>query len=168
MSETRVSVVVTGTAWMGRGIGSIESALERLCREAKQEIAVTVYTISGGADLLLDWLEAALARGVQVRLVINRLNNQPPEVIVRLRQLAGVYPHLHLYDFTTEEHADLHAKAVVVDRSLALIGSANLSRRGLLANHELALLVEGPPAAEVARAIDFLSASGHTMRVQGQ
>ena len=43
MSDTRVSVVVTGTVWMGSGIGSIESALERLFREAE----VTTYPRQG-------------------------------------------------------------------------------------------------------------------------
>lgn len=165
MSETRVGVVVTGTAWMGGGIGSIESALERLFREAKQEIALTAYTISSGADLLFDWIEAALARGIEVRLVINRLNTQPSDVVVRLRRLASTYPHFHLYDFVPESEVDLHAKAVVVDRRIALVGSSNLSRRGLLANHELALLVEGLAAVDVARAIDFLCVSPHSIHV---
>lgn len=163
MSDTRISVVVTGTAWMGSGIGSIESALERLFREAEEEIALTAYTISSSADLLLDWLEVALTRGVQVRLVINRLNSQPPDVVARLRQLATTYPYFHLHDFTSESDADLHAKAIVVDRRLALIGSSNLSRRGLLLNHELAVLVEGPTAAEIASAVDRLFASRHTV-----
>jgi len=168
VSETRASVVVTGIAWMGSGIGSIESALERLFREAEQEIALTAYAISGGADLLFDWLEAALARGVQVRLVINRLSTQPPDVIARLHLLARTYPHFHLYSFASDGEADLHAKAVVVDRRLALVGSSNLSRRGLLANHELAVLVEGPVTADVARAIDLLCTSQHTVRIRGR
>jgi hypothetical protein len=36
-----------------------ESALERLFREAEQEIVLTACTISSGAGLLLEWLEAA-------------------------------------------------------------------------------------------------------------
>lgn len=173
MSETRVSVAVTGTAWMGSGIGSIESALERLFREAEQDIVLTAYTITSGADLLFDWLEAALTRGVQVRLIVNRLNSQPPEVVTRLNRLATTYPHFHLYDFVAEGDADtfaslstdLHAKAIVVDRRLALIGSSNLSRRGMLANYELAVLVEGPAVADIARAMDTLFASQHAVRI---
>ncbi len=156
MSEASVRVVVTGTIWMGGGIGSIESALERIFREARREIALTAYAISGGADLLLEWTEAALDRGVQVSMVVNRLNRQPSDVAGRLRQMVRGYPHFRLYDFTPDEGADLHAKTVVADRRLALIGSSNLSRRGLLTNHELAILVEGPAAADVATALDRL------------
>jgi len=66
----------------------------------------------------------------------------------------------------TQEQADLHAKVIVVDRKKALVGSANLSLRGLMNNHELGVVVEGPVAAEIARAIDMLMASPYTMPVQ--
>lgn len=165
MRDTGVSVVVTGTAWMGGGVGSIESALERLFRETEQEIALTAYAISSGADLLFDWLEAALSRGVQVRLVVNRLNTQPPEVVARLRRLARTYPYFHLYDFISEGEADLHAKVVVADRRMALVGSSNLSRRGLLTNHEIAVLVEGPDAATAASVLDRLFESAGAVRI---
>lgn len=165
MNETGVSVVVTGTVWMGGGIGSIESALERLFREAEQEIVLTAYTISSSTDRLFNWLETVLTRGVQVRMIINRLNTQPPEVVGRLHQLVSIYPHFHLYNFVSEGEGDLHAKAIVADRRLALVGSSNLSRRGLLTNHELAVLVYNVAAADVARALDLLCASQYAVRM---
>ncbi|GAB4537262.1 MAG: phospholipase D family protein [Anaerolineae bacterium] len=165
MSENRVSVAVTGIVWMGKGIGSIESALGRLFREAGQEIMLAAYTVSSGADLLFDWLEATLVRGVHISLIINRLDTQPPDVIARLHQLAAIYPHFHLYDFVPESETDLHAKTIVVDRRLALVGSSNLSRRGLLANHELAVLIEGGAAMDIAMAIDCLLADHRAKRV---
>lgn len=159
MSEARVSVVVTGTEWMGSGIGSIESALERLFREAKQEIILAVYAISDGAELLVHWLENALARGASIRFVTNQLPEKVPQVIYRLVALQRAYSHLYLYEFAGTDREDLHAKVVVVDRRMALVGSSNLSYRGMTTNLELALLVEGPAAADVARALDSLFAS---------
>lgn len=87
---------------MGACVGSIESALERLFREAKQEIVVAAYAISSGADPLFDWLEAALARGVRARLVINRLWSpfQFGYSWRRSRRMADAQrlavPHMHL------------------------------------------------------------------------
>ena len=124
MNENSIRVVVTGVSWMGGGVGSIESALEQIFREAEQEITITAYAISGGADLLLDWMEAALTRGVKIRLIVNRKDGQPPGVISRLRSLSGIYSHLHFYDFTVNEEADLHAKVIVADRG-GLLGSSN-------------------------------------------
>lgn len=165
MSENIVSVAVTGLAWMGGGTGSIESALVRLFREATQDILITAYTIGSSADLLFQMLETCLARGVEARLIINRLNSQSPEVITQLNRLNAIYPHFHLYDFDAGENGDLHAKIVVVDRSMALVGSSNLSQRGLVANHELAVLIEGPAAMEIARALDRLLSSRHIQEV---
>ena len=75
------------------------------------------------------------------------------------------YQHFQLYNFLGEAGSSLHAKAIVVDHRAALIGSSNMSRRGLLANHELALLVDGEPAATAGRAMDALIESPLVSRV---
>jgi cardiolipin synthase A/B len=159
-------VVVTGLAWMGTGIGSIETAMERIIREAEKEILITSYAISNATDLALTWFESALARGVLIRMVINKINTQPAEVVNRLFGLLREYPHFYLYSFDDDQDFDLHAKAIVVDRKVAMIGSSNLSRRGLITNHELALLIEGKTAEQAAFAVDKLIASRSIIKVE--
>jgi phosphatidylserine/phosphatidylglycerophosphate/cardiolipin synthase-like enzyme len=156
MSESQIHVVVTGLDWMGGGIGSIEAALERILREAQLEVVFTVYSISSRNDLLLKWLENTLSRGVVVKMLLNRPDSQPPGVIHLLQQLRRRYQHFSVLQFVGDDEVALHAKTVVVDRRLALVGSSNLSQRGMLSNYELGLLVEGPAAAEIALAIDRL------------
>jgi len=163
--KNQAQVVVTGLAWMGSGIGSIESAMERIFREAEHEVLITSYAISNATDLILDWFEAALARGVLIRLVINHLNEQPTDVVSRLESMYHRYNHLYLYSFEDNQEYDLHAKIIVADRKLALVGSSNLSRRGLLNNHELALLIEGNTAEQVASAVDRLLMNATTFPV---
>lgn len=165
MSEPEARVVVTGTAWMGGGIGSIESALEQLFREAQQEIALTAYSMSTRADLLFDWIESALARGIQISLVINHLDDHPFDVVSQLRRFVATFAHFHLYNFLATGEADLHAKVIVVDRRVALVGSSNLSRRGLVANHEMAVLIQGDAASRAARALDHLLKSRNVVRI---
>ena len=92
MVGTMERVVVTGTSWMGAGIGSIESAIDDLFRTATDEIILSVYTIGSGADRVFRWLEGALNRGVQVSLVINALGDQPADVVRRLRDIDGKIP----------------------------------------------------------------------------
>lgn len=152
-------VAVTGTSWMGSGIGSIESSLTYLFKKARDEISLTVYTIGSGADLVFNLLRIALDRGILVRLVINRLEKQPIDVRNRLLSLTSDYSHFHLYDFQDTSDAALHAKAVVVDHRIALIGSSNMSKRGLLANHELAVIVSGSAAVTAGKAMDCLFSS---------
>lgn len=155
MSE-QFSVVVTGLGWMGSGIGSIESAMERIFRSAEKEVLITSYSISNATDLLLSWFEDALTRGILIRLIINRYYEQPATVISRLESLNQAYPHFNLYNFQDGQNYDLHAKVIVADRKVGLIGSSNLSRRGLINNHELALFVEGKAAEQIAFAVDKL------------
>jgi len=163
----KTSVVVTGLAWMGAGVGSIESALERLFTSAKEEISLTVYALGTDPDRITTWLEGALSRGVSVRMILNRSGEQPAAAIGSLRRLAASYPHFSLFRFSGPESSELHAKVIVADRRLALVGSSNLSWHGMVANHELALLVEGENAAAVASALDRLFHSGFCERLQG-
>jgi len=70
-----------------------------------------------------------------------------------------------VYDFRSDQSTEgLHAKAVVVDRRVALIGSANLSFRGMVGAHEMAVILRGPSAALVAGSIDRLILSGLVRR----
>jgi cardiolipin synthase len=159
-------VVVTGTAWMGSGIGAIESALRELFDEAVDEIALTAYSISTSRDRIFELLAGALARGVKVTLIVNRAASQPKAVMHALRRLATQFPHLRVHDYrSTDPRADLHAKVVVVDRKVAIVGSSNLSHRGWISNHELAIIVRGASARDVAKAIDRLSRDRNCMEI---
>ena len=156
MKEADVKVVVTGIDWMGGGVGSIETAMRQLFQDAKQEILLTVYTITSGADMLFEWLEIALNRGVEIKMVVNRLDDLAPGVVYKLHQFKQSYPHFYLYNFKSDDYVDLHAKLIVVDRQKAIVGSSNMSRRGLLTNYELALTVEGHVATQIASVVDRL------------
>jgi cardiolipin synthase len=141
---------------MGSGIGSIESAIEDLLENAQHEILLTAYSI-GKADRIFDLLESALARGVRVRIVVNRFSEQYDSIQHILERLQKKYPHFHLYPFQPDgERGDLHAKVLVVDRKRALVGSSNLSYNGMILNHELAVLIEGQDASAIGMTIDKL------------
>jgi phosphatidylserine/phosphatidylglycerophosphate/cardiolipin synthase-like enzyme len=161
----KVRVVVTGISWMGSGIGSIESAIDSLFSNAKQDVLISAYSIGNGTDLVFDWIKSVLNRGILVRMIVNQLEGQPAVVVNQLVQLTRTYPHFDLYEFIPNEESDLHAKVIVVDHKQALVGSSNLSRNGIIANHEMALLVEGPVASQVASALDKLCGSQFVRRV---
>jgi cardiolipin synthase len=156
---SKIRVVVSGLGWMGSGTGSIESAIETLLSEARREILLTAYSI-GNADHIFELLESALARGVRVRMVVNRLSEQHESIQRRLERLRQRYPYFDLWSFEPhEERGDLHAKVLVVDRQHALVGSSNLSYNGMVLNHELAVLIEGKEASDIAAALDTLKLS---------
>lgn len=149
-------IVVSGLTWMGGGVGSIESAIEEILSKTKREILMTAYSI-GKAERVFHLLHMALARGVVVHIVINRFEKQHGSVRRRLENLQKTFPHLYLYSFQPDnERGDLHAKILISDRTVAIIGSSNLSYSGMVVNHELAVLITGEKVEDVVRCVETL------------
>jgi phosphatidylserine/phosphatidylglycerophosphate/cardiolipin synthase-like enzyme len=154
-----ITVAVTGTAWMGSGVGSVQSAIEDLLAQAENEIQLAIYELTKGAEGFLDKLNSCLARGIRTTIVINRYRSKPAFVKQKLERMRNQYPHLSLLSFEPEPtFEDLHAKIIVIDRRKALVGSANLTWKGLVGNHELAVVFEGNAAGTVANLLDKLCA----------
>lgn len=153
MSTNDVQVVVSGLSWMGSGLRSIESALHNHFTSAQDEILIASYAISNMASGFFKDLKAAIERGIRVRMIINRFEAQPTIVKQKLLTLSKQYPHLlFIYSFSPKSDLeDLHAKLIITDRQRALIGSANLSLRGLFQNHEMGVSIEGIEAARAAK-----------------
>jgi cardiolipin synthase len=154
----RVRVAVTGTGWVGGGVGSVEETMLSVLKQAKQEILGTAYTITPGSSRIIDQIEHAAATGVRTKLVIDHLEDQDAAMRDRLRSLAREFStSFHLYDFGgVGGTGHLHAKTLVVDRRLAVVGSANMTFHGMMTAHELAIVVEGPAAEQIAGRIDLL------------
>jgi cardiolipin synthase len=156
--DNLVKVVVTGSAWMGKGTCSFESAIEDMLNETKNQIQITAYNISEAGISFLNLLERCLARGIKVILIVNKFTEQPLKVKKKLRSLSKFYPHFVSISFDPKENGrDLHAKVIVADRSIAFVRSPNLSWHGLVANHELGVIICGKAANNIAGLLDKLS-----------
>jgi len=111
------------------------------CFSAQSRIlAVTPYFVPD-ATLLMAMTFAA-RRGIAVDLLLPRKSNH---------RLADIARHAALRDLTAAGArvwlvpAMIHAKAVLIDSDLALIGSANLDERSLFLNYELMVAFYEPP-----------------------
>lgn len=160
-TSDRVSVVTTGLGWLGGGAGAIERTLIQLIETAQRELVLAVYVMSAGPSRVWEALEHAIDGGVSCTLLINRLNTQNRVTHERLQALRARHrPSFHLLDFVGETDSDyLHAKIVVADRQRALVGSANLTAHGMLLSHELAVVIEGPTAEQIAARVETLGRS---------
>jgi cardiolipin synthase len=101
-------------------------------RARKRIVAVTPYFVPNTS--LLMGLTLAARRGVEVSLIMPAKSNHRLADLARpraLRELAGAGAKVWLVPQM------IHAKAVVIDSSIALVGSANLDGRSLLLNYEL-------------------------------
>lgn len=157
-SIDRVSLAVTGLGWLGAGAPSVEQEMINLVRSARREISLCIYSITSGAMRLLAEIRDVAAQGVRATFLVNSLDDQTPEIQVYLRESAqALGEYWRVVDFSPSGlQTELHAKILVVDRLAALVGSANLSYRGMVSNHELAVVIRGPTAENIASRVDLL------------
>jgi cardiolipin synthase len=112
--------------------------------EAKRRLWVaTPYFVPDEA--LLRALVLAVRRGVDVRVVVPRRSNHLTADLAGasfLRELSREGGKVHCY-----VPEMLHAKIVLIDDDLAILGSANMDMRSLFLNYEIALVITSRPEA---------------------
>lgn len=108
----------------------------------RQILAATPYFVP--PDTLLTALRAAALRGIDVRLILPEKNNHFYAGLAS-RALYGELLECGVRIFERHEPFS-HAKAVLIDDELAIIGSANLDIRSLRLNYETGLVVYGENA----------------------
>jgi cardiolipin synthase len=115
---------------------------------------VTPYFVPD--DALAQAITIACRRGVDVRVLIPQKSNHPFSDLAGasfLRDIEAAGGSVHLYTAGM-----VHAKAMVADDDLAMVGSANLDMRSLFLNYEVMLLSYSPAeVAEVAAWIERLA-----------
>lgn len=157
----KVSLAVTGMAWLGSGIPSVDQEIVSLVRGARHEIALCAYSMTAGGMAFLREMRDVAGQGVITTVIVNEFVRQPQEIQSYLIDAVRMLPQQwRVLDFVPPfPQSELHAKVLVVDRAAALVGSPNVSFHGMFSNHEMAVVVRGPLAETVAARVDMLAHS---------
>ncbi|MFC8566448.1 DISARM system phospholipase D-like protein DrmC [Streptomyces sp. NPDC057245] len=104
-------------------------------RCASASLLIASYAAHGAGDVVGE-IAAAVDRGVQVDLLLE-------ETTHAAAAFAALGPDVRIWHRTTSTGV-LHAKVVAADRHTALLGSANLTDRGLTENVEVGVVLRDP------------------------
>lgn len=117
---------------------SLRNAILTGLFRAKQRVwVVTPYFVPD--EMLLEALCIAAARNVDISIIVPQKSNHRLADLVRESYLTRVQESGA--DIWLYEPRMLHAKAILVDDTLAMVGSANMDMRSLLLNYEIALCI---------------------------
>jgi cardiolipin synthase len=134
-----VQVVASGP---DQEVPAIEAFVFAAFAGARERLWITTpYFVPGEA--LVEALSSAALRGVDVQLIL------PTRTDSRLVDAAGRTFHDELAEAGVAIHLYgppmIHAKTCVVDRDLAIVGSANLDNRSMRLNFEVVVAIYGGP-----------------------
>ena len=137
-----VRAVWTGPSSSAGGSRLTIAVVADLIAEAEHEILLVSYATCP-LPMVTTALQNAAARGVAVTLLLERAQDKPG-----WKGMVEPFPALDAQQLCwplskRPVGASLHAKVLVVDRRVALVGSANLTAFALERNLECGLLVRG-------------------------
>ncbi|RSY76559.1 cardiolipin synthase [Sphingomonas koreensis] len=131
--------------------GGIDELFVALIHSARERVLITTpYFIP--SEALLQALQIAILRGVEVRLLLSGRSDHP---LVHLAQQsyysellsAGAVIHLFQPGF-------LHAKHMSIDEAVAVVGSSNVDMRSFALNSEISLVLYDREATLILRQIE--------------
>jgi phosphatidylserine/phosphatidylglycerophosphate/cardiolipin synthase-like enzyme len=166
----RVESVWSGPSSHAVPVRSTAQVLVEVIGESTSELLLTTYSAKPYQPVL-DALASAIARGVNVSVVVETL--QGAGSALNGAEPAAAFltvPGVRLWHWPAAKRIDqgakMHAKLAVADRRLLLISSANLTQSGVGKNIEAGLLVRGGAAPRrAAEHIAELQATGILARL---
>ena len=134
---------------------STSSIIEEMVKEAEKSITIIEYQISP-AGKIMSLISQKIEEGKRVRFVID-------SGAKNLSQLEATWRGLKRPDVYTRKkrrkdgiHYKIHAKTIVVDSSVALITSANLTWHGLSKNFEIGVRIKKDIPRDIELLVDEL------------
>lgn len=137
-----IKIIATGDKWIGKGVKNTLSTVKKIIDNTEDSLILTVYIISETS--ILEHIKKALERGIRIDIFICGPENENKSIMSNILELEMKYNYLNVFRVYD---AVLHAKVMVSDYKKVLIGSANLTRWGLVKNYELGILIDDSDVA---------------------
>ncbi|KUJ99954.1 MAG: hypothetical protein PWP49_130 [Thermococcaceae archaeon] len=153
---TTARILTIGNRLKKKEFRNIDTVVYELLENAMEQIHLVSYVITDGAMWLVDLIEKNLQKGRSVKFIVNELDPSK-RITDRLYSMSLKYRDFDLVEFSKRYPGEtIHAKAIVVDRRKAIIGSMNFTWGGMVGNHEIGVLIEGPDVEDLAYVLDLI------------
>lgn len=123
---------------------------QKIIQEAKSSIRVMMFEMGyyekyplTPSNLLIKELIAACKRGIKVEVILEVKDNKD-RATIRNRQTGKILAAGGVIVFYDSPFKTMHAKCLVVDEKIVLVGSTNWTYYALTNNNEVALLLHSP------------------------
>lgn len=155
-------IAASGSSWSAGNASDIKVMFYNTLRDAKNLIQISTYTLGYDNDEVNEFfkiIEERLRSQRCVNIIVNDDGKKNGTCSYyakkKMTELKKKFPEKFLpqYFKSAKSKKILHAKIVVVDRTVVLIGSANISKSALASNYEIMLKIGKPdepaPAAGI-------------------
>ncbi len=136
--------VATGDAWIGYGVRSFRSVISELITNSLSKLIMTAYVLTNIE--IVEEIRGALNRGVVVEIYLYDDGKEitQTEAVHQIINLKQEFPYL---DIIFIKNKVLHAKIIIADSRVVLVGSANLTLPAMVSNYEMGFLIDDPVIA---------------------
>lgn len=152
----RTDVVISGPGSDSASLRLTSAVITELIRNCRKSLLVVSFAAFGVADVVHE-LRLAAGRGVDIDLVLESTTASGGTLHGTVEASAAFSPvrsDAKFWVWPAENRpvvhgsrAALHAKLIVADERIALVGSANLTDRALASNLELGVIIRDPDVA---------------------
>lgn len=157
-------ISASGKLWVGHDANKISNTVFDALSQAKSSIQISAFSLgeqNTATQTFFKIIDQQLHAGRYVQFIVNNLNGKTIGKFSK-KQLHSLqkFENFDLFNFkNTNKYGVLHAKIIVIDRTVALIGSPNISNSAMNHNYEIMLSIEGKDVAKISNLLDKLTSA---------
>ena len=132
-------------------------ALLKAIDEAQSEIFMSIFSFKTDVhknsypDRILGHLAKAVKRGVNVKVILETTGRGDDELSAQNRQTGKLLEEKGVKVYFDSPRTTTHTKLIVIDESVVILGSHNLTQAALKYNNEISIMLARPDLAKRAR-----------------
>jgi phosphatidylserine/phosphatidylglycerophosphate/cardiolipin synthase-like enzyme len=132
-------------------------ALINAIDEAQSEIFMSIFSFKAGVhknsypDRILGHLAKAVKRGIKVVVILETTGRGSDELSIQNRQTGKLLEEIGVKVYFDSPRTTTHTKLIVIDESVVILGSHNLTQSALKYNNEISILLSSPDLAKRTR-----------------